>query len=151
MSFAASPNLVDFTTYVGNQGVPAAALPVDSPYLQYALDWAENRALHDPTGHVPGMEYVFACYNAGLHFLLREAPDQIGQNFFTNARQQYGLSSFVAGPVLSSSDSGTSQSLAGSNGVRDLPLSAMDLIKTPWGAAFLAYQQSFGPNLMGLT
>lgn len=151
MTFAATPNLVDFTTYVASQGISTTALPATSDYLAYALDWAVARALQDTTGNVPAMSYVFACYNAGVHFLMREAPDQNGQTFFTDARKQYALGSFVAGPVLSSSDNGTSQSLAGSSAVRDLPLSAMDLIKTPWGQAFLAYQQSFGPNLTGMS
>lgn len=151
MSFETAPNLVDFTTYVTNQGVPTAALPADSPYLQYALDWAVNRALQDPTGNVPAMAYVIACYNGGMHFLIRECPDQAGQTFFQNARTQYNMTAFVAGPVVSSSDSGTSQTLAGSEAIRNLPLSAMDLIKTPWGQQFLAYQQEWGPNLMGLS
>lgn len=151
MSFATTPNLADFTTYVGNQGISSAVLPTDSEYLQWALDWGTHRALQDTTGTMAPMEYVIACYNAGTHWLLRECPDQPGQTFFQSARTQYTLTSFVAGPVLSSSDSGTSQTLAGSDAVRNLPLSAMDLIKTPWGQAFLAYQQAFGPNLMGMS
>jgi len=151
VSFASTPNLTDFTTYVQSQGVTATYLPVDSPWLQYALDYGVNWTLQDSSNTVPAITYVIACYNCGMHFLLRNCPDQPGETFFATQRQTFNLNGFVAGPVMSSSDEGTSQTLGGSTTTRDLPLPAMSFIKTPWGQQYLEYQQAYGPNVVGVS
>lgn len=150
MSWASTPNLVDFTTFVTNQGVTAAQLPPTSPWLQYALDYGIRVAIQDTSGCMSPWAYVLACYNGSFHWLLRNCPDQAGQTFFQDARTRYNLSLFTAGATVGSGDEGTSQTLAGSAGVRDLSISAMSFIKTPWGVQFLEYQQAYGPNVVGV-
>lgn len=147
----ATPNQADFDTFVYGQGVTTAELPSDSEYLIWAYLYGVNITTQTANSDMPPPTYVLACYNAGFHYLLKVAQDQSGQTFFTNARKQYNLLAFVAGAVISSSDQGTSQTLSGSKGLEDLPLSAMDLLKTPWGQAYLQYAQSYGPNVCGLS
>jgi hypothetical protein len=69
-----SPNLIDFTTFVYNQGVAESSLPPDSQYLV----WAYNQAL--PVVRLPGLNssgllYTLAVYNLGMHILLGLAQD----------------------------------------------------------------------------
>lgn len=151
MSFESTPNLVDFTSYVQSQGISATYLPATSPWLQYALDYGVNWTIQDTSNSVPAAIYVIAVYNCGVHFLMRNCPDQVGQTFFGTQRKAFNLNGFVAGPVMSSSDEGTSQTLAGSTQTRDLPLPAMSFVKTPWGQQFLEYQQAYGPNVVGVS
>lgn len=71
-----TPNLPDFITFSQAQGLSAVYLPVDSPYYQWAFDFAVNVALNIPG--VTAITYVLAVYNLGFHQLLMIAPDQSG-------------------------------------------------------------------------
>ena len=105
-----TPNLADFVVFALAQGVPAADLPSVSPYPSWALGYALSVALCAPAD-LPKIIYVMAVYNLAYHHLLRTAQDQSGLAFFTEQRVAFNLFSFVAGPVASSGDDGTNQSL----------------------------------------
>jgi hypothetical protein len=79
MSFAdpTIPNLADFITFCQAQGLQPAFLPVSSPYYQWALTHAVNTVYTVP--EIPGIEYVIATYNYGMHWLVSNAPDISGQ------------------------------------------------------------------------
>ena len=144
----ATPNQADFDTFVYAQGVNTSVLPTTSTYLPWAFTWGVNWT---NTGvNIPSPAYVLACYQGGMHYLVSIAQDEPGQTFWADLRKQYNMLSFVAGAVISSSDQGTSQTLSGSKGLEDLSLVAMDAIKTPWGQKWLQYQQTYGPNVIGV-
>lgn len=144
------PNLTDFTAFVYAQGVTTAELPTNSPYLQASLDYAENMVIDSPP-NISAVIYVDAVYNLGFHKLLKITPDQTGQTFFADSRKQYGLLSFVAGPVVVAGDQGTGDSLLPAEWMKDMTLLANDCLKTPWGQSFLMYQQDYGPTIVGVS
>jgi hypothetical protein len=145
-----TPNLADFTTFVYEQGVPQVDLPSNSVYLTWALTYAENIALIPP-GDMPSIIYVLAVYNLGMHHLLMIAQDVSGQTFFQAQRTAFMLLSFVAGPVSASGDQGTNQTLLVADWMKNMTLSSLDLLKTPWGRSYIQYAQSYGPNIIGVS
>ncbi|SAK53519.1 hypothetical protein AWB78_01334 [Caballeronia calidae] len=145
-----TPNLADFTLFVYEQGVPEADLPDDSPYLQWSLTTAEAKALNAPPP-IPSIIYVLAVYNLGMHTLLKIAQDQSNQTFFSDIRKGFKLLSFISGPVVTSADQGTSNTLLAPDFLKGLTMADLDLLKTPWGQSYLAYAQSFGPNVVGVS
>lgn len=148
MSFSnpSYPNLADFYTFVINQGVPTADLASNSPYLQWAYNYAIAVCMPAPAT-MDSILYVLAVYNLGMHRLLMVAQDQPGQTFFTDARATYKLLVFTPGFVNSASDQGTSGGLITPDWMKEASIQTLNLIKTPWGQFYLDYAQSYGPNI----
>jgi hypothetical protein len=71
--------------------------------------------------------------------------------FFKNLRQQFNLLSFIPGIVTSASDQGTQASLTVPDAFKNLTMQDLDLIKTPWGRAYLFYAQKAGPTVVGVS
>lgn len=131
-------------------GVPSAALPDDSPYLGYALNIAlltANRALR-----VTGL-YPLAVYNLGASLLLNFAPDQTGSTYFADIRSEKGLDlvGFVPGVVAASGDQGTSTSLLVPDFMKNLTMDDLQRLKDPYGRAYLAVAQDYGPTVWGIS
>lgn len=145
-----TPNLADFTTYVQNQGVKTTYLPTNSPYLTWAFNAGVNTTLVPPAD-MPAILYVLACYNYGMHTLLMIAQDQSGQTFFADQRKAYGLLSFTAGAVITSTDNATSQTLSEPEFLKGFLVGNLSLLKTPWGREYLDYAQQYGPTVVGIS
>ncbi|MDE3023847.1 MAG: hypothetical protein KGI54_18680 [Pseudomonadota bacterium] len=143
------PNLADFITFCQNQGVTVTILPTSSDYYQWSLTYAEDIALY--ITEIPSILYVLAVYNLGMHRLVSITPDQAGQTFFTDQRASYKLLSLTPGVIESSADQSTSNSFAVPDGLKNLTLSALDMIKTPWGRYYIGYAQQYGPNVVGVS
>ena len=126
-----------------------AALPNDSPYLQWTLDIALKVVM--PSDPCIQILYVLAVYNYAMAQLVMICPDQAGQTFFSDLRAKYNLLSFIAGPVISSFDQGTGQSLAKPAFIDGLQIGQLALLNTIWGRAYLDYAQSYGPNIVGVS
>jgi hypothetical protein len=154
-----NPNLADFTTFVYSQGVPTADLPSNSEYLVWSLGYAQNTAMLPPAQLVQSYvgttltasPYVMAVYNLGMHRLLYIAQDVSPSTYFTGLRKEFALLSFRAGPIISSADQATSETMLSLEWMKDMPMQSLDLIKTPWGVFYLQYAQMFGPNLFGVS
>jgi len=154
-----NPNLADFTTFVYNQGVPTADLPSNSEYLVWSLGYAQNTAMLPPAqlaqsyvgATLTASPYVMAVYNLGMHRLLYIAQDTAPSTYFAGLRKEFALLSFRAGPIISSADQATSESMLAIEWMKDMPMQSLDLIKTPWGVFYLQYAQMFGPNLFGVS
>ena len=149
-----TPNLPDFLTFLYfNAQITQAALPILSPYPQYALTAAIDLVLCPGAGGA--ILYVLAVYNCATHLLLGIAPDQPGQNYFTNTRsgagQGFALIAPSTGIVAASSDKTTSSTLASPDWAKGLTVSQLGFYKTPWGRDYLAYIQSYGPSIWGLS
>ena len=149
------PNVSDFRAYAESQGVPSADLPSSSDYPTAALNYAMETALDTiHTGaRIQGQPgpYVMAVYYLAMHWLLKWTPDQQGQTFFEDQRNKFRLMDFQSGVVLASGDNATSQTLVVPEFYKKLPMYAQDLLKTPYGRAYIEYAQMYGPNILGIT
>lgn len=74
-----------------------------------------------------------------------------GTVFFTTQRKAYNLLAFSAGPISSSSDQGTSESTLNPEFFKYLTFADLNLMLTPWGRNYLAYAQTYGPNIVELS
>lgn len=149
-----SPNLADFQTFLaGTVQIPATALPSSSPWPGYALTQAQALVLVFPG--VPGILYTLAVYNCATHLLFVITPDVSGQNYFANARSNsstgFALVMPSTGLVQNVSDQGTSTSNIPPVWGGGLTVGQLGFMKTPWGRAYLEWQQSYGPTIVALS
>lgn len=151
------PTFAGFLAFVSNvMAIPPSALPTASPYPAMAFNTAQNLvnvALQGLTNFDPSQPtlYAVAVYNLAGDILVNIAPDQPGSTYFANLWAGYGGNGFTAGVVSSTSDEGTSASFAVSQALQNLTLGDLQLLKTPWGRAYLAIAQSYGPSVWGLS
>ena len=138
-----TPTQAGFTAFIRNvMGIPTSALPDSSPTITWALEIAQT-IVNVQLNLVPGI-YTLAVYNLAGDNLVNYATDQPNQTHFADLRSQLGLSNFTAGVVSSTSDSGTSVSLATPEFMKTLTLSDLQNLKTPWGRNYLAFAQRYG-------
>lgn len=71
--------------------------------------------------------------------------------FFSGLRTQWNVLGLVPGVVQSTGDQGTNTSLVVPEFFKTMTLEQLDLIKTPWGRAYLAYAQKAGPTVFGVS
>lgn len=71
--------------------------------------------------------------------------------FFADARRVLKLNSFTPGIVGSTSDLSTSVSLDVPEFFKHLTLDQLQLLKTPYGRAYLRLAQRYGPTVWGIT
>lgn len=148
--FPSQPNVIDFFGWLyHNVQIPQIALPGTSPWVEYALQQAIALVLCVPG--IPGITYTLACYNCGTAILMGLAPDQPGQNYFVKQRADNGLVQPSTGLVTAASDESTSTTLSSPEWTKGLTVGQLVFYHTPWGREYLAYQQSYGPTIWGLT
>ena len=151
------PTYAGFLAFVANvMAIPSTALPASSPYPAMAFNAAMNlvnAALQGLANFNPAQPtlYALAVYNLAGDILVNLAVDQSGSTYFADLWKGYGGNGFLAGVVSSTSDEGTSTSFAVSQALQSLTLADLQLIRTPWGRAYLAIAQSYGPSVWGLS
>lgn len=140
-----TPNVTDLYTFLTTvAGVPTTALPADSPYLAWALSYAEEMTLL--ALRLVGQDfYCFAVYCLATSFLLNWCPDQPGQTFFTKARADMKLTSFTPGVVNSAADQGTSDGLLSPEFMQGLTMQNLQALSDPFGRQWLAMSMENGP------
>jgi hypothetical protein len=145
-----TPNVTDLYTFLQTiVQVPSGALPSNSPYLSWALSYAEEKTLL--VLYAIGQDYYcFAVYLLATSFLINWCPDQPGQQFFTTLRSQWDLTGFVGGTVQSSADESTSESLLAPDFLKGLTIDQLQALKDPYGRQWLGMQQSLG-NIWGIS
>jgi hypothetical protein len=154
-----NPNLADFVVFLNTSvQIPVTALPTNSPWPGYAFTQA--MALVPCYAGVPGIMFSLAVYNCATAILFLITPDQVGQTYFKGARsnqpQTTGPGGFAliqpsSGLVASTSDEGTSVTLANPDWVKGLTIGQLQFAKTPWGREYLSFIQSYGPTIWNLT
>lgn len=155
-----SPSLADFLTFLATSvQIPTAALPVDSPWPGYSFNQAMALVVCAPAA--AGVLYTMAVYNLATAILFEITPDQSGLTYFADARSGnpstnfpnggFGLNTATLGLVTSASDEGTSSTIATPDWARNLTIGQLALFQTPWGRLYLAYAQSYGSTIWGLT
>jgi hypothetical protein len=151
-----TPTLAGFLSFVRNQmGIPVDALPDDSIWLVYAYN-AATEVANMAVECVAPTVYMLMIYNLAADNLMNwaqdnpDATDPADQTYFSTYRSKTGLGAFVPGFIQSTSDVSTSESLMIPDFFKDLTLSNLQNLKTPWGRAYLALAQSWG-TVWGLT
>lgn len=153
MSFATptTPNRADYLLFLRTHvGILAVDLPDSSNWIDTTLTIATemvNLALNAANSVI----YTLAVYNLGADRVINFAMDQPNRAYFTTLREKLTITAFAAGLVSSSSDSGTSQSLEVIEAAKRMTLGDLQLVKTPYGRQYLAFAQTYGPTVWGLT
>jgi hypothetical protein len=139
------PNVADLATFLQTiAGIPITALPADSPYIPWALSYAEEKTLL--VLYLIGQDYYcFAVYLLATSFLINWCPDQSGQTYFQCLRKQWNLTGFVGGTVQATADQGTSESLLAPEFLSGLTLGQLQALKDPFGRQWLGMMQDNGP------
>lgn len=139
------PTLAGFLFFIRNEmQIPDAALPDGSPYIEFCYEVAidtVNRWLNC----VSPLIYAVTVYNLAADRLINFAPDQTGGTFFADLRSKWKLNSFVAGVIQSTADESTSESMLVPDFMKNLMLSDLQELKTPYGRVYLSYAQKAGP------
>jgi hypothetical protein len=148
------PNLPDFTLFVQNSmDISPLFIPTGSPFLGYAFNQALALVIRVPCSP-SGIDYTLAVYNCGGAILVATAPDQTGRQgetgSFTWMRERFGLNKPSVGVVQSTSNEGTSTNLAVPDAIKQLTIGDLRFMQTPWGRAYLSFQQDFG-GIWGLS
>jgi hypothetical protein len=155
MTFATpgQPNVPDYLTFIRQGlGIGQAFLPDDSLWIQATFDMAIGTVglflrCADTTGNI----YTLAVYNFAADRLLNFALDTPGECYFRDVRASLGINSFQPGLLTSSADQGTSQSFQVIESAKNMTITDLQMMKTPYGRVYLDFAQSYGSNVWGLT
>jgi hypothetical protein len=144
------PSIEDYITFLRVEaGIDPLYLPDDSLWITASYQIAMEKV--SPLLQVAPIIYTLSVYNYATHVLVTAAQDQPGKTYFADLRARLGLNSQSPGMVQSSSDQGTSQSYLMPKWAQDMTLSGINMLKTPWGQAYVRYAQELGPVIWGLT
>ena len=107
--------------------------------------------VNDALAQATPLTYVLAVYNLAMDRLVRFAPDQENQTYFSGLRTQFGLVGTSVGAVASASDQGTSASIANPEWMRQMTMRDIQTLRTPWGREYMGFAQAWGPFVWGLS
>jgi hypothetical protein len=145
------PSVGDYLLFVrGHVGIPVSALPDASIWLGTSFNVA-MATVNDALNNANPTIYTLAVYNLGADRLINFAIDEQGQSYFTDLRRSMGLLSLASGLVSSSGDQGTNQSFEVIEAAKKMTINDIQLMRTPYGRAYLGFAQSYGPSIWGLT
>ena len=117
----------------GTDSLSRSLEPADCPLLRLGV-----RALHHPSTLGAAWRFVRFLRQRRIDVVQMHFPDS---TYFADLRKLFKINSFVAGVIESSHDATTGQSFAVSDAMKDLTFSDLQLLKTPWGRAYLAIAQ----------
>lgn len=144
------PTLAGFILFIrGVMGITTAQLPDNSTYITDAYTLAQEIVSPD-IGLVSPVSFKLATYNLGGDYLINYTPDQSGQTVFADARKKYNTYGFVGGVIQSTGDEGTSESMAMADFIKNLSMSDLQNLKTPYGRTYMAIAMRFG-SLWGIS
>lgn len=158
------PTVAGFLTFIRQQmGITTDQLPDDSTTIAMAFCVAiaiVNKAIQCAS---PIM-YNLAVYNLAGSNVLNYAQDPTpivpypaGSDadppvgFFAYNRGVYNMLGFVTGVIQASADEATSNSMIVQEAAKTFTLANLQQLKDPYGRAYLAIAQSYGPGAWGLT
>jgi len=148
---APQPTRAGFIQYIrDNVGIPAEALPDNSPTITYALCAARDFVDNGMGLKTKPLIYTRTLYNMATSMLLNYGEDQPGSKFFANMRKTLGLNNLHAGIMTSAADQGTSGSIVVSKAMQNLSLADLQLLQDPYGRQVAAVLMEMGP-LWGYT
>jgi len=134
-------------------GVPTASMPGDQT-LQMAFDEALNLAYLGlksvPSQSTTMTIYAQAVYNLGGAILVEWAVDNPNSTYWQDLRNKFGIYNFTGGIINQTHDQGTGEGTYVLPQFAGLTLWGLQLLKTPWGRAYLMFAGQWGP-LWGIT
>lgn len=128
-------------------GLSTTVLPDTSSYIEWsyrmsmAFVWPVLQNIPAPPDE---FLYQQAVYNLAADYLLANAVDVAGQDFFAKYQQKYNLRAFVGGVIQSASDESTSSSMVVPEQFDHLTIQNLQALKTPYGRMYLSIVQSLG-------
>ena len=142
-------NTVTFATQTAPLNV-ADAYVIMQPIV-YTSFTVAMAIVNDALAQATPATYVLAVYNLAMDRLVRFAPDQQNQTYFSGLRTQFNLVSTSVGAVASASDQGTSASIANPEWMRQMTMRDIQTLRTPWGREYMGFAQAWGPFVWGLS
>lgn len=159
----APPTLAGFLAFIrGNMAINTTVLPDNAPVIPMAFQIAMDLVNCDLNLASPDI-YTLAVYNLGGDNIINFAPDvqppvpyaatdNAGElPFFAYLRSKWKLLDFNSGVVQSTGDEGTNVSLVVQEAAKNFTIANLQQLKTPWGRQYLAFAQSYGPTIWGLS
>lgn len=144
------PTLAGYLDYLRNiVGITTTYLPNNSPVIASSYDIAieiVNLQLADISSNI----YTLCVYNLATDNLINFAQDQPGQCYFVDLRASFKINNFVPGVITESHDESTGQSLLNPEFMKNLTMSNLQMLKTPYGRNYMGFAQSYG-TLWGST
>lgn len=140
-----TPTLSGFLTFIRNvMGISASVLPDNSPWIEFSFTLASEIVLPELNDISPIL-YTQAVYNLSGSTLLYNAQDTSPSTYFADLREANHIVEFVAGVVQSSGDQGTNSAWMIPDAFKGFLMSNLQQLRDPYGRAYLAIVQSYGP------
>lgn len=140
-----------FVDFVRNSmGINTTVLPDSSTWIPLCYDIAVE-IVNPVIQCISPLIYDQCVYNLGGDNLINFAQDVTGQTYFVDARVKFRINSFVAGVISESHDESTGENILVPDFFKKLTLANLQNLKTPWGRQYLAFAQSYGPDVWGLS
>lgn len=127
------------TIGAGDQVVVSGLSPMDYNGIVQAKDTPDNTHL------------VYGKANPGRSPATVMTGAVVTTYFFTKFRREFKIQGFVPGVVSNASDVSTGMGINNPIFTQKLTLFDLQVLKTPWGKAYLAIAQKYGPTIWGLT
>lgn len=144
------PTLAGYIDYLRNiVGISTTYVPNNNPTIEMSYGIAieiVNIQLADISSNI----YTLCVYNLATDNLINFAQDQPGQCYFVDLRASFKINSFVPGVITESHDESTGQSLLNPEFMKNLTMSNLQMLKTPYGRNYMGLAQSYG-TLWGST
>jgi len=151
-----NPTLAGFILFIQNvMGITTTNLSPTAPVIAFAYNLAYN-TVNAALAGVPNNDptqptiYATAIYNLAGDYLINFAQDTPPATYFADLRTGFGLNSFTAGVISSTSDESTSESMTTPKAFDELTIGNLQNLKTPYGRMYLSIAQSYG-TLWGLS
>ena len=150
-----APTQAGFTQFLRDQvQIPSSVLPDDSIWITYAYN-AALEIVYQPLDCVSPTMYMLAVYNLGADNVINWTPNNPtlpapNNTYFSDTRKQFSINTYKAGVIQSSSDESTSEAMVVPDFYKDMQLSNMQNLLTPYGRAYLGIAQRLG-TLWGLS
>jgi hypothetical protein len=150
------PTLAGFLAFIrAYMNIQGDVLPDDAPVIADSLAVAleiVNRAI----ACASSLMYTKAVYNLAGSTLLQWAVDNPElpapkNTFFQDLRTLYNINAFTPGVVQAAADVTTSASILVIEAAKNFTLGNLQNLKDPYGRAYLAIAQDYGPAVWGLT
>lgn len=144
------PSLAGYISYLRNVvGISTVYLPDNNPVI--ASSYAISVEIVNITlASISANIYELCVYNLATDNLINFAQDQSGQCYFVDLRASFKINSFVPGVITESHDESTGQSLLNPEFMKNLTMSNLQMLKTPYGRNYMGLAQSYG-TLWGST
>jgi hypothetical protein len=139
-------NLQGFADFLTNNvqvPVKALAVPVVSDYMVGAAFEVAKCTVDPIIQRVSPIYYTMAMYNFATDWLINNAVDLDCETYWEKLRAKWNINGPISGVVESTADESTSTSLKVPEVFNNLSPFDLQLMKTPWGRAYMGIASKF--------